>query len=197
MDDTPRVLVGYATAAGSTAGIAERIADTLRAHGCEVVCRPVGPDLDPSAFDAVVVGSAVHNMAWLRPAVDFLARLPATDEPQVWCFSVGGMTPSGPVTRRMTTLEVRRVEEGFPAGFRSREHRFFGGIVVMEGLPLWGRLFWWSMGGRAGDHRDWPAIEGWARQIAAELPARPAEEGRESPGPGTSATPRPGARARG
>ena len=73
MDETFRVLVGYATAAGSTAGIAERIGETLREQGCEVVCRPVGPDLDPSAFDAVVVGSAVHNMAWLRPALDFLA----------------------------------------------------------------------------------------------------------------------------
>jgi menaquinone-dependent protoporphyrinogen oxidase len=198
MDGTPRVLVGYATAAGSTAGIAERIADTLRAQGCEVLCRPVGPDLDPSAFDAVVVGSAVHDMAWLRPALDFLARLPATYAPRVWCFSVGGMTPAGPVTRRMTTLEVRRVEEGFPAGFRAREHRFFGGVVQMTGLPLWGRLFWRLIGGRPGDHRDWPAVESWTRQIAAALPARPsAGEGRESPGPGTSGTTRPAAGARG
>ena len=197
MDETFRVLVGYATAAGSTAGIAERIAGTLRDQGCEVVCRPVGPDLDPSAFDAVVVGSAVHNMAWLRPAVDFLARLPATDDPQVWCFSVGGMTPAGPVTRRMTTLEVRRVEEGFPAGFRAREHRFFGGIIEMKGVPLWGRLFWRLMGGSPGDHRDWPAIEGWAREIAAAGPPPPADEGRESPGRGTSGTPLPRAGARG
>ena len=177
MGERKRVLVGYATAAGSTAGIAERIADTLRARGCEVICRPVGPDIDPLGFEAVVLGSAVHDMAWLRPAVDFLHRIPADGEPPVWCFSVGGMTPSGPVTRRMTTLEVRRVEEGFPAGFRSREHRFFGGIVVMLGLPLWGRVFWRLMGGRPGDHRDWPAIESWARQIADELSRLPEPAG--------------------
>jgi menaquinone-dependent protoporphyrinogen oxidase len=171
MDETARVLIGYATAAGSTAGIAERIADTLRAQGYEVVCRPVGPDLDPAGFDAVVVGSAVHNMAWLRPAVDFLDRLPATAGTPVWCFSVGGLDPSGPVARRMTTREVAKVEQAFPASFRRRGHRFFGGIVEMRGLPLWGQAFWRLMGGRPGDHRDWPAVEAWAREIAADLPS--------------------------
>jgi menaquinone-dependent protoporphyrinogen oxidase len=169
MDEMPRVLVAYATAAGSTAGIAERIADTLRLTGCDVVCRPVGPDVDPSGFDAAVIGSAVHDMAWLPPAVDLLARLSTPDDPPVWCFSVGGMTPAGPVTRRMTTLEVRRVEEGFPAGFRPREHRFFGGVVEMKGVPLWGRLFWRLIGGSPGDHRDWPGITAWAGDVGAEV----------------------------
>jgi menaquinone-dependent protoporphyrinogen oxidase len=161
------VLVGYATAAGSTAGIADRITATLAAHGCDVVCRPLGPDLDPAGFDGLVVGSAVHNMAWLRPALDFLARVP--HERPVWCFSVGGLEPKGTVTRRLTSSEVRRVETAFPSGLRPREHRFFGGIVEMTGTPLWGRLFWRVMGGRAGDHRNWPAIDAWAEAIAAEL----------------------------
>jgi hypothetical protein len=67
MDTTPRVLVAYSTAAGSTAGVAERIAEALRRAGCEVACRPAGPDLDPAGVDALVLGSAVHNMAWLPP----------------------------------------------------------------------------------------------------------------------------------
>jgi menaquinone-dependent protoporphyrinogen oxidase len=179
MDDKRRVLVGYATAAGSTAGIAERIAARLREQGCDVVCRPVGPDLDPADFDALVLGSAVHNMAWLRPAVDFLGRLPARTDLPVWCFSVGGINPHGAVTRHMTTLEARRVEQGFPAGFRSREHRFFGGIIEMTGVPPWGRVFWRLIGGRAGDHRDWPAIDGWAHDIAAELNRRRNPTGHE------------------
>jgi menaquinone-dependent protoporphyrinogen oxidase len=179
MDGHHRVLVGYATAAGSTAGIAEQIAATIRAAGCDVVCRPVGPDLDPTSFDAYVVGSAVHNMAWLRPAVDFLGRISATENRPIWCFSVGGVTPRGVVTRRMTALEARRVEQTFPPGLRVRDHRFFGGIVEMKGLPLWGRAFWRLVGGRPGDHRDWPAMESWAGQIAAEVLRNPAGQKRE------------------
>ena len=70
----PRVLVSYATAAGSTAGIAERIADALRTAGCDAVCRPADPDLDLSGFDALVIGSAVHDMAWLAPSAEVLRR---------------------------------------------------------------------------------------------------------------------------
>ena len=69
-----RVLVAYATAAGSTAGIAERIADVLSDAGCEVRCRPAGPDVELDGVDALVLGSAVHNMAWLPSALDLLQR---------------------------------------------------------------------------------------------------------------------------
>ena len=188
MDDETRVLVAYATAAGSTEGIAERIAATLRDAGGDVTCRPAGPDVDPAAFDVLVVGSAVHNMAWVQPALDFLRRIPAEGNGRTWCFSVGGIAPHGPVTRRMTSGEARKLEQGFPPGFRPREHRFFGGVVEMRGLPLWGKAFWRLMGGRPGDHRDWPAIEAWARQIAAGPPSR---SGVDGPGPGGSRALRP------
>jgi menaquinone-dependent protoporphyrinogen oxidase len=167
MDDTIDVLVGYATANGSTAGIAERIAARLSGSGCKVDCRPVGPDLPPGRFDAIVLGSAVHNMAWLRPAIDFLHRIPGTTP--TWFFSVGGVQPSGAVTRRLTDLEITRVEQGFPAQFRGREHKLFVGVVHMAGLALWGRIFWRLIGGRDGDHRDWPAIDRWAAAIGADL----------------------------
>jgi menaquinone-dependent protoporphyrinogen oxidase len=172
MDEKTRVLVGYATAAGSTAGIAERIAAVLRDRGCDVVCRPVGPDLDPAGFDAWVLGSAVHNMAWLPPALDFLRRIPTADDRPAWCFSVGGISPRGPLTRRMTALEVRRVAQSFPDSFTARDHRLFAGIVRLSGTPLWGRAFWWVFGGRPGDHRDWPAIAAWAGSIADVLTRR-------------------------
>jgi menaquinone-dependent protoporphyrinogen oxidase len=173
MEETTRVLVGYATAAGSTTGIAERIATTLRHTGSEVVCRPVGPDVDPTSFDAFVLGSAVHNMAWLQPAVDFLGRLPSADERPIWCFSVGGGDDEGPVVRRMAALEVRRVERASPAGFHAREHRLFRGVIrgviEMKGVPLWGRIFWRLIGGRPGDHRNWPAIDRWASGVGTEI----------------------------
>lgn len=171
----PRVLVCYATAAGSTRGIAERLADRIRTDldgtrlaGAEVRCRPAGPDLDPAGVDALVVGSAVHSMAWLPEATAVLDRAAGSTAP-VWVFSVGGVDPRGPLTRRLADGERARIERAFPAGFAPRDHRVFGGIVVMTGVPLWGRVFWRLIGGRPGDHRNWPAIEEWADGIAAAL----------------------------
>jgi menaquinone-dependent protoporphyrinogen oxidase len=167
MEETTHVLVGYATAIGSTAGVAERIAARLRDSGCEVGSRPVGPDLEPGRFHAIVLFSVVHNMAWLRPALDCPDRMPGTTP--TWFFSVGGVQPRGAFTRRLTDLEITRVEQGFPTQFRGREHKLFAGVVRMAGLALWGRIFWRLIGGRDGDHRDWPAIDRWAAAIAADL----------------------------
>ncbi|MGY1737530.1 flavodoxin domain-containing protein [Geodermatophilus sp. SYSU D00684] len=171
-----RVLVCYASATGSTRGIAERIADRIRSDlrgrglaDAQVVCRPAGPDVDPHGFDALVVGSAVHDMAWLPAATSFLGRASGAAAP-VWVFSVGGSEPRDPLTRRLVARERARIERTLPAGFAPRDHRVFGGIVVLSGAPVWGRLSWRLVGGRPRlDHRDWPAIEAWAAGIATEV----------------------------
>jgi menaquinone-dependent protoporphyrinogen oxidase len=170
MAASPRVLVAYASAAGSTAGVAERIADVLGTAGCSVVCRPAGPDVDLDGFDALLVGSAVHDMAWLPSAVDVLRRAAAASASRpVWCFSVGGVNPQGAFTRYLTRKEAQRDERRFPVGLTLREHRVFGGVVDLRGAPWWSRLMYRLAGTRAGDRRDWPAIEAWARNIAAAL----------------------------
>jgi menaquinone-dependent protoporphyrinogen oxidase len=171
MDTAARVLVSYATAAGSTAGIAHRIADVLRSTGCVVRCRSASGDLDLDGVDALVLGSAVHNMAWLPPAVDLLDRAAGLDTRAVWCFSVGGLNPRGRIGRAMVTREARTLEQQFPAGLAMREHRLFGGVVKRADVPLWGRVFYRMVGSRSGDHRDWTAIEAWASSIARQLAA--------------------------
>jgi menaquinone-dependent protoporphyrinogen oxidase len=165
--DAPRVVVVvYATAAGSTAGIARHIADALSRAGCAVRCLPATEDPDLDDVDALVVGSAVHDMAWLPPALDVLRRAAAAGPRSVWCFSVGAVNPRGRLTRAVAALEARRVGLTFPSGLPIRDHRVFGGILEFSGISLWGHLFYRLTGGRAGDHRDWPAIEAWACGIA-------------------------------
>jgi menaquinone-dependent protoporphyrinogen oxidase len=171
MADDATVLVGYATADGSTAGVAGRIADRIRDGGCAVDCLQVGPQVAPRGYDAVVLGSAVHGMAWLPPAVEILDRVPETVP--TWFFSVGGLRPRGPITRRLASREVTRVERGFPPALRGRRHRLFAGVVRMAGSAWWARLLRRLAGGRDGDHRDWAAIDAWGREIAAQLARAP------------------------
>ena len=54
-----RVLVAYATRNGSTQGVAERIATTLRSHGKQVGPRRVDHVGALERYDAVVFGSPV------------------------------------------------------------------------------------------------------------------------------------------
>ncbi|WP_029432345.1 flavodoxin domain-containing protein [Blastococcus sp. URHD0036] len=176
-DVLPRVLIVHATASGSTAEIAERIAGRLRTVA-DVEVRPAGPELDVGPYDAFVLGSAVHDMAWLEPARALAGRLaPVLGGRPVWCFSVAGIDPRGLVRRWMASQEVARIAQGLPADLAPRDHRLFGGVVHMDGVPLWGRLFYLLARQRAGDHRDWPAVTAWADGIAAALPARSAGAG--------------------
>ena len=61
MGEQPHVLVAYATAHGSTRGVAERLAAGLGGHGNRVELQPVDRVEALDAYDAVVFGSPVYN----------------------------------------------------------------------------------------------------------------------------------------
>jgi menaquinone-dependent protoporphyrinogen oxidase len=83
------VLVAYATDHGSTRGIAVRIADRLHQDGTDARARAVADVPDVSAYEAVVLGSAVHGGKWLPEARQFAEQNAARlRERPVWLFSV-------------------------------------------------------------------------------------------------------------
>ena len=62
-----RVLVAYASRHGATQGIAERIAETLRAAGIDAKAQPVASVKSVAGYDAFVIGSAAYLFHWLKP----------------------------------------------------------------------------------------------------------------------------------
>ena len=55
-----KVLVGYASRHGATAGIAERIAAGLREEGLSAEARPVAEVSQVGEYDAFVIGAAAY-----------------------------------------------------------------------------------------------------------------------------------------
>lgn len=166
------VLVAYASEHGSTEGVAEFIADRLTAGGLRAQARRAETALDLTDYHAVVIGSAVHNMAWMPEAVDFVqAHLTPLAERSVWLFSVGSRDSlSGPVGRWMAArYKDPREIPGFSVSIHHRDHRIFSGVVTREHYPFVGRLLIKAIGGRYGDFRDWTAIGAWADGITHTL----------------------------
>src|SRR5690606_28803174 len=84
------VLVGYATAHGSTRTIAERMAAVLSRAGLTAEARPLEEVEDADAYRVFVLGSAVHGQSWLPPAREFVRdNLDVLGSRPVWIFSVG------------------------------------------------------------------------------------------------------------
>ncbi|MET9730232.1 flavodoxin domain-containing protein [Streptomyces sp. NPDC006458] len=164
------VLVGYATAHGSTREIAERLAAMLGRAGLTAEARAMEAVDDADAYGAFVLGSAVHRQTWLAPARDFVRdNLDVLRPRPVWIFSVGMPGALRGPWRRMADNEIPVIVESLPGGQSYRDHRLFSGVVARAQLSLTGRVLFRLMGGRFGDYRDWEVIDAWASVIAAEL----------------------------
>lgn len=164
------VLVGFASAHGSTRGIAERLAARLRYDQISAEARSVTQIESLTGFEAVVLGSAIHDQAWLPEAVRFVREnAAALSGRPVWLFSVGMPGALPRVLRRWAMREGPKVLAEIDAAAHSRGQRLFSGVIRPDQFPLISRVVFRLMGARWGDYRDWAGIDEWADQIAGEL----------------------------
>lgn len=181
-----KVFVGYATAHGSTEGIARAIGERLTRAGLSADVRSVDEVEALDAYDAVVLGSAIHDRRWLPQAAAFVRRhTAALARRPVWLFSVSSVGDTngflGPGPTRLVQRVRRDTEElaAFRRAIGPRGHRNFAGAIERTHWNLAGDLFLRAFGGTYGDHRDWRDIDAWADGIARQL--RGPEAGRDRP----------------
>ncbi|QNE73367.1 flavodoxin [Streptomyces finlayi] len=167
------VRVLYASAHHSTQEIADRIGERLRLRGHAVEIQALREPSDGqwrSAGDVLVLGSAIHDGAWLPAAEAFVRN--NTDRfgsRTTWMFSVG-MTAALPGPLRL--LAEHAVQPRIAALVdivRPRDHRRFSGVIRRDHFDRKGALLFRLLGCRYGDHRDWTAIDAWADGIVQEL----------------------------
>ncbi len=164
------IFVGYASAHGSTREIAERIAAKLNARGHRAELKSLERIQDTNGYDAFVLGSAVHDRAWLPHATQFVeSHIDTLSARPVWLFSVGVPAALGRPLRRLAETKGRKVIARIRDAVFPRDHRLFSGVVHPEQLPLLGRMIFRLAGGRYGDFRNWKEIDIWAEDIARQL----------------------------
>ena len=171
------ILVAYASRHGSTRGIAERIAERLRANGLAADVHPAAEVRDAGRYDAFVVGGAAYMFHWLKDATTFVKRNRALlAERPTWLFSSGPVGTDTVDKQGRDVLETT-VPKEFPElrdAIHPRGEKVFFGAVDPAARPvgLAERVVSLMPAGKdalpKGDFRDWPAIDAWADQIAHE-----------------------------
>jgi menaquinone-dependent protoporphyrinogen oxidase len=159
-----RVLIAYATYAGSTQEVAVEIGKVLGERGFAVDVLPVVENPPVDDYHFVLIGSAVHGSRWLSEAIDFiennqtgLNRVPvaflsvclsglAKDET---ALSAARDTIFGPLRTFVTPV----AEVLFAGRVDSR------GVAL--GLPRWLACFFPTL-----DFRNWDKIRGWAQTLS-------------------------------
>jgi menaquinone-dependent protoporphyrinogen oxidase len=185
-----RALIVHASRHGGSAGIAERIGEVLEGAGVEVVVAKARDLPDPEAFDACIVGAGVYMGSWVEDGVRYLERYaPVLATKPTWLFSSGPLPGSTkePKDPSADPVEValgpaegpgsggRRKLEAALGPVHPKEHKVFSGAFDPTDPPatLSERVVRMMPAAKgilpAGDFREWPAIEAWAKEIAATL----------------------------
>ncbi len=160
------VLVAYATRHESTRGIAAAIAEVLGAAGVAVRFEALDAVGDLRVFRAAVIGCTVFAGEWMPGAHAFLAAHERQLEAiPVWLFASG---PSEPLPDG-TIVDVPTALIGVIERIGPRDVALFAGSLqphhIGAGLRILARLARSSF----TEHRDWTAVERWARHVAEEL----------------------------
>ncbi len=166
MENT-KVLVACASKMGSTAEIADQVAERLHAAGLDVDLERVEDVRSVKDYRAVVLGSAVYMGRWRREALTFLRRFDGElAERQVWLFQSGPLDDSAERHEIALPKPVRAHADRI----RIHGHATFGGRIDAEHPDgfLAKRMVDSGLG---KDFRDFGHVRAWADAIATELGA--------------------------
>jgi len=165
-----RVLVAYATRFGSTREIATAIVHELISSGLEAHAAEVNSALNPDDYDAFVIGSPLYGGKWLVAAGMFAAfTSERIDGKPVALFSIGTLglrnSEAGEAEHREF---VKSLAEVAPR-LNIVGHSVFSGYFERSNLPWYLRIVDRFAPTPQGDHRDWSAIQAWAKSLVPEF----------------------------
>lgn len=192
-----RILVTYATMAGSTAEVAQAVAEEIAKSGVQVDVLPLGEITSLAGYDGVVLGGPML-MGWHRQAMGFLKkhrqalqRIPLAVFVMAISLTQTGETNVGGVPVYVDDQLPKPPEQAGHLRFRERYTRLSNyvqpilrairpvrpaSIGVFGGRLEYGRLKWWAVlfvmliiQAPAGDRRNWVAIRAWAAELPAAL----------------------------
>ncbi|MBN1119749.1 MAG: hypothetical protein JXJ17_01605 [Anaerolineae bacterium] len=194
---TKKILVAYATNAGSTAEVAEAVGKTLSANSTEVDVKVLDNLGDISAYDGYIF-AAPMIIGWHKGMREYLAanQNALADKPVAYLITLLNMLKAEeesfdgvPVFQDPTHVKV----PADPAKLNPAEQHgslqhligdmlkevpaikpvsvgLFGGTLDMSKLNLFGKLFIrFIIRHPEGDFRNWDAINEWAGSLPAMM----------------------------
>ena len=164
-----RILVTYATRAGSTAEIAETIGEVLAARGFVVDVKPMKEAPPLKNYSAVILGSATRMGSWLTEAVEFVKNNQASlIHIPTAIFTVHVLNTGNDEACRAAR---QAYAEAVLQLITPKAEAFFAGKIDLEKLSFADRVITKMIAGdegpKVGDFRDWDDVNDWAKMVFA------------------------------
>ncbi len=158
-----RILVTYATRAGSTVEVAAAIGETLSARGFAVDVKPVKDQPRLDGYQAVVMGSAIRMGSWLAEAVDFIKNnQQALNRMPVALFTVHMLNIGDDEQSRTNRLAYLNTVRPL---LQKADEVYFAGKMDFSRLSFLDRFISGMVKVQEEDRRDWGNIRNWAQTI--------------------------------
>ena len=163
-----QTLIAYASRAGATAEVAERIGDVLRQHGIDVDVRSVKDVASLEGYDSLIAGSAIwagkplpEMLRFLKEHQDWLARVPVAYF--ILCDTLRSYTPSNQQIALGYAAPLRKFKAPVELGMFAGRRDFSTTHPILRWLLM--RVVRLA----EGDWRDWAQISAWADAVARQL----------------------------
>ena len=168
-----KILVTYASRAGSTAEVAQAIGKTLAENGAQVDVIPMNDVQDLAPYRAVVAGSAIRKSKWLPEAAQFIQTHRAELAQKRFAEFTVCITLAMSNTEQYRSVVAKWVEP-VRAQVKPLSEGYFAGRLDFSKLPvnpdtLQLRLAVALHIFPREDRRDWNAIRAWAESIRPML----------------------------
>jgi menaquinone-dependent protoporphyrinogen oxidase len=158
-----RILITYATRAGSTVEVSQAIAETLVQRGYLVDVIPIKENPQLDGYHAVVIGSAIRMGNWLPEAVKFVQEnQQALKQVPVAFYTVHMLnTGEDEASRNARQDYLNQVR---PLLIPAAE-AFFAGKMDFSRLSFVDRLIAKMVKAVESDGRDWEEIRSWSQTV--------------------------------
>jgi menaquinone-dependent protoporphyrinogen oxidase len=162
-----RILVVYASRAGSTAEIAKDIGNEIARAGAAVDVRAVGEVTDLGEYTAVVIGGPLY-MGRVVSEIELFVR---KNQAALELIPVAAFVVGGSLTDRSekSLAWARGLMEKALGPVTAREIGLFAGYLNTSRMSFSQQMIIRCTGGKPGDFRDWEMIREWARQLPGKL----------------------------
>ena len=166
-----KILVAYATAAGSTGEIAQAVGQALCDQGATVDVRPAKEVTGLTDYGAVILGTGIRIGKPYSDAVAFLKthQAPLSEMPVAAFVVCGTMKEDTEDSCREAEAYVDVLFDHAP-GVKPVAKGLFGGAIDPDKLSWPMRMMMVKLLKEpGGDYRDWEAIRDWAIEVYPAL----------------------------
>jgi len=162
-----KILVAYATRAGSTAEIAAVVGENLCQYGFVVDVKAIKDKPELNDYQAVILGSAIRMANWLPEALDFIkTNQQILQNIPVALFTVHMLNTGDDDDSRANRLAY--LDKVRPM-LNAPEEIFFAGKLDFSQLSFMDRLISRLVKAVEADYRDWEMIRNWTPAVSEIL----------------------------